>query len=161
MDKSTNNANGTNPNVQPVTEMNSQASQMSENSQVYVQVQNNPYANLSGYNLATLYNEVMAQKQNIDWQFYYLCLEMQNRLAYIEQNGKDSVPEYYIPTTIPETAVPPKSAQPEKKKIIISDELKEQPKKKGFMMGESMFQRSVDSLVKRLIKESGDNISKK
>lgn len=127
-----------------------QVKQDDEQKQVYMQVQGNPYANISGYNLVDLYNRTLAKKQEIDWQFYYLCLEMQNRLNYIEQNGKDSLPEYYIPSTRPLKPTVPEVEQPTKQKIVISEEAPTDITQKSPLLGKSQHQDGVDALVKQL-----------
>lgn len=66
------------------------------------QVQN-PYSNLTGEQLEAAYTEIVKQKQQIDWNYYYACNELQLR-AYKIQKG-EQISENMVPPSLRQKAI--------------------------------------------------------
>lgn len=111
-----------------------------------------PFANLGGDALMKMYSEVYAQKQQIDYQFYYLCLEIQQRMAYEETYGPGSIPAEKSLRAYMQQASQP---TPGVEKVKVGDKFIVRETVKGFSgMGRSIHQSQVDSIVQKELKKN-------
>lgn len=110
---------------------------------IYKNVASTPFSNLNGEELLQRYNNISKMKINIDWELYCLCLEINNRLNYLQANGINSLPEQMIPIMKTNSV----AGQSTNEKIIIKeDEIEEFPS--GFN-SKNMSQNKIDEVVQK------------
>lgn len=110
---------------------------------IYKNVVSSPFSNLNGEELLQRYNDVSKMKINIDWELYCLCLEINNRLNYLQANGINSLPEQMIPIMKTNSV----AGQSTNEKIIIKeDEIEEFP---IGLNSKRMSQNKIDEIVQK------------
>lgn len=120
---------------------------------IYKQAATAPFANFTGEALLKEYNDLQQRKANIEWELYYACLEINNRLTYIQMNGKESLPIEMIPLVNQpnKPTEQPTSSASKQEKIIISENYSPIN-----LNAKSIFQGNVDKIVeKELEKKRG------